>query len=183
MSKLINEHLEQELRSRIPSMVRNIHEGIWGAVKGAAGAIATAGKEFIKKEYRNAAHLNLERQTRLRDTMLASHYADRLGVSVQEFKRLRDLDPNEPTPPPIKIPDPNHTGPGPAPDIVNPNYKDKYELFKSAHEDWRRHKHQQAQVVGINQRDRNIGRVAERLEGKPGIPTRIGTIQSFRNRI
>lgn len=183
MSKVINEHLEQELRSRIPFMVRNIHEGLWQGIKTAAGRLASAGKEFVKSEYKKAAHLNLEREQRLRDTMLASHYADRLGISTQEFKRLRDLDPNEPQKPLFQIPDPNHTGPGPAKLIANPNFKTEHEIWQAKHEDWRKHKQQQAQVAGINARDRNIGRVAERLEGKPGVPTRIGTIQSLRNRI
>lgn len=183
MSRVINEQLERELRLRIPSMARNIHEGILGAIKSAASGIANAGIEFAKGEYKKAAALNLERDKRLRDNVLADLHANRLDISKKELIRLRDEVPDaHPTRPERMIDDPNHAGPGPAPRIPNPKFSDEMDKYLVAKDDWHAKQKMKAAVAGINATDRNIGRFAETLQGKPGT-SRIGTIQRLKRSI
>jgi hypothetical protein len=182
MPKLISEQVESELRSRIPSMAKNVHEGILSGIANVGRGLVDAGKKMVSIELQRGAQRSLDRQKHIQDNILGSHYADKMGVSMKEFKRVRDeVSSTPPTAPLLRIPDPNHTGPGPAPDIANPNYAAQHDIYTNKLDDYYRKVHQQNMVAGINKTNRTIGRAAERLEGRPGRTK--GLIDIFKSRL
>lgn len=165
MSKLITEHLESKIRERIPSMARDIHEGILGAIGSAVSAVAGAGKEFIKREASRAAQSNLDRQTRLRDTLVGTQVANKLGMSHKEYLRLKnDVSRVPPTHPQRMIPDPNHRGPGNPPLIANPQFPHEFAKYQNDLEDHRAALQLDAHEAGILGQNRSLGQVANRTD-------------------
>jgi len=179
MPKLLTEHVESRIRERIPFMARNIHEGIFStigsriggaarrvgsAIGGVAGEVGRAGKEFVKGELRTSAQNNLDRQTRLKDTMVGSHVAAKLGMSHKEYTRLKGISLVRPTHPQRMIQDPNHTGPGTPALIANPHFRDEFARYQADLEDHTAATNLVTHETGILAQNKSLGQFAKRTD-------------------
>lgn len=183
----LSEQTKRKIQRRIPTIAKNIHEanlggnpslpsGSPGPLRGRIGTVvdnvlsgmgrvaaaaAAAGKQVVQKHLDAAGEIQKNTARQIQRDVLDPHFARHLGVSVQEFRRIRDEVPDTvPTPPSTHVRDAAGNM------VFNPNYTSQMDRHKAAMEDFMRKQQQKAAVAGLEARNRTLGRTSEQIYGR-----------------
>jgi len=182
----INESTKSYIQSKIPHMAKNIHEGIFDFVRGAAQSIGRAASREFEKQRSASAQSMLERRQKVESTVLLPKYSQRLGMSIAEMRRLHnEVSDQHPStfashaggPPALQIPDPAN----PAKTISNPQYQVHLAEYQNNLQDWHKKQQMLGRIAGINATDRTLGHLHRELYGDfvPGDPA-AGVAHTFK---
>ena len=143
-------------------------EATYAAGKAAGGMAIQAGKQYAAKQWDIAGENQEKRAEQFQRDVLDHHFANHLGVSVQEFRRVRDDVPSTmPTPPSTHVKDPNTGGL-----IPNPQYAVEMQRHKAEMEDYNTKQYHTSAIASLIDRDRTLGRAHEQLYGRMRIDPR-----------
>lgn len=165
----LSEQTKTKIKKRIPKIAKEIHEGRFMDIVRSgvdlAGRVGKAGLEAGKQVVQSdlAAAKEIQKQTarQIQRDVLDPHFARHLGVSVAEFRRIRDEVPDaQPVAPSTHIRDASGNL------VFDPNYPAKMDRHKAAMEDWHRKQQQKSAVAGLEQRHRTLGRTSEEIYGR-----------------
>lgn len=183
----INESTERYIRKQIPFISKNIYEANLGGnprlpggspgplrgrigtvvdnVLGGLGRVAAGGARAlgrgIKRQFEVGKELQKQTARQVERDVYDHHMSKAVGVTVQEFRRLRDQVPEKkPLPPSQFIV--NATGQS----VLDPNYMAKLDRHNAAMEDWKRKQAQNMAIASVVNKDKSLGALHSQLYGR-----------------